>query len=116
MLLISGNETGAILPWTLAGLGILLAVLVLLGLALWRRSLALRIGQAAGRAASWFLRLFRKGPITTWGEALADLRDQAISVARNRWPFLSGMALLNQMMTFLGVPAVPALLGRPGLR
>jgi uncharacterized membrane protein YbhN (UPF0104 family) len=100
MLLVSGNETGAILPWTLAGLGILLAVLVLLGLVLWKRSLALRIGQAAGRAASWFLRLFHKGPVTTWGESLAELRDQAISVARNRWPFLSGMALLNQLMTF----------------
>ncbi len=100
LLLVTGNETGSMLSWTLAGLAILLAVLVLLGLALWKRSLAFHLGQAAGRVASWFLRLFHKGPVTTWGEALADLRDQAVGVARDRWLPLSAMALFNNLMTF----------------
>lgn len=100
LMLATGHDTGSMMALTVIGLGILLMVLALLGLVLWKRSFALRIGGATGRVASWFLRIFHKDPVTTWGEALARFRDQSVSVTRRRWLLLSLMSLLNQLMTF----------------
>ena len=114
LLVVTGNTTAGMETLTLVGLGFLLGALALFVLIFWKRSLALRLGDLTGKAVSWFLRLFHRGPVTTWGEGLARFRDQTVSVARSRWLLLTLVAIIYQMSTFLvfilalrfsGVPA-----------
>lgn len=114
LLVISGNATAAMAWLALIGVGFLFGAVAVFALILWKRSLAVHIGDLAGKAVSWFLHLFRRGPVTTWGEGLAKFRDQTVSVARRRWLLLTLVAVIYQVSTFLvfllavrfsGVPA-----------
>jgi len=100
MLVLTGNDTGGMVALSLVGVGLLAGAVGVFALILMKRGLALRIGNAAGRAASWFLHFFHRGPVTTWGEAVARFRDQTVEVARSRWLALTLIAVLYQLSTF----------------
>lgn len=100
LLAVTGNDTGGMVTLALIGVGALVGAVAVFALILLKRSLALRIGNAAGRAASWLLRPFHRGPVTTWGESVARFRDQTVIVARSRWLILTLIALLYQLSTF----------------
>lgn len=100
LVVVGGEQTGGMITLALIGVGTLLGALAVFGLILWKRSLACRLGDLAGRAASRLMRIFHRGPFTTWGEALARFRDQTVQVARNRWLALSVIAVLYQLSTF----------------
>lgn len=100
LLAVTGNSTGGIITLALVGVGVLAGAVAVFTLILLKRSLACRVGNAAGKAASWFLRLFHRGPVTTWGEAVARFRDQVVGVARSRWVALTVVAVIYQLSTF----------------
>ncbi len=100
LVIVGGEQTGGTIILALIGAGTLLGALAVFGLVLWKRSMAFRLGDLAGRAASRLMRVFHRGPFTTWGEALARFRDQTVHVARKRWFALSVIAVLYQLSTF----------------
>lgn len=114
LLVFTETPSGTMVTLSLVGLGLIVALISLICLVLWKRSLAVRIGNLAGRSASWFLGLFHKEPVTTWGQSLAKFRDDVVSVTRKRWPVLTVLAVLYQLtafwvflmaLRFSGVPA-----------
>lgn len=114
LLVFTETPSGTMITLSMVGLGLIVAMILLICLALWKRSLAVYIGNIAGRAASWFLGLFHKPPVTTWGRSLARFRDDVVTVTRSRWPLLTFLALLYQFtafwvflmaLRFSGVPA-----------
>ncbi|MBN2168211.1 MAG: flippase-like domain-containing protein [Actinobacteria bacterium] len=100
-LLITGHQTWTMLTIALVGLGLLVASIALICLALWKRSMALRLGNAAGRSASWFLKFLKKGPVTHWGESLSRFRDDIVKVTSRRWLVLTLLSTLYQLSMFL---------------
>ena len=46
---------------------------------------------------SWFLRLFHKGPITTWGDQAVAFRKRTIVLVRKRWLLLTLTTLGSQL-------------------
>ncbi len=100
LMVFAGHATGAFVTMALIGVGVLAVAIAVFALIFWKRSLARRLGDLAGRAASWFLRPFHKGPVTTWGEGLVGFRDRTVSVARHRWIALSLVAIAYQLSTY----------------
>lgn len=100
LLAVTGNDTSGMVTLAVVGVGALVGVIAVFALILMKRSLAFRVGNAAGKAVSWFLKLFHHGPVTTWGESVARFRDQIIDVARSRWLALTLIAVLYQLSTF----------------
>jgi uncharacterized membrane protein YbhN (UPF0104 family) len=100
LMVFAGHTTGAFVTMALIGVGILAAAVTLLVLIFWKRALAKRLGDLAGRAASRVLRPFHKGPVTTWGDALVGFRDRSVSIARRRWIALSLVAIAYQLTTY----------------
>ncbi|MBU1671294.1 MAG: flippase-like domain-containing protein [Actinobacteria bacterium] len=114
LLVITGNTTTGMVALALIGVGFLIGAVAVFALILWKRSFATRAGDLAGKVVSWLSRLFHRGPVTTWGEAVARFRDQTVSVTKSRWLVLTLVAVIYQVSTFLvfmlalrfsGVPA-----------
>lgn len=101
ILVAAGRSSARMWALALIGLGVLLAAVAVLVLIFWKRSVAQRLGDLGGRAASWFLRFFHRGTVTTWGDAVVRFRDQTVRVARHRWVILSILAISYQMATFV---------------
>mgnify|MGYP006386667767 CR=1 FL=1 len=81
----------------LIGLVLLLVAVSLFSLALWKKEFAWRIGDGIGRLVSWFLRLFHKGPITTWGDQAVAFRKRTIVLVGKRWLLLTITTLGSQL-------------------
>ncbi|MBU4176012.1 MAG: YbhN family protein [Actinobacteria bacterium] len=114
LLLVTGNTTAGMATLALIALVFLIVAMAVFVVILWKRSFARRVGDLAGNTVSRFLRLFHRGPVTTWGEGLAWFRDRTVSVTKSRWPVLTLVAVTYQVSTFLvyllalrfsGVPA-----------
>jgi putative heme transporter len=96
------------------GLAICLVAGVLIGLVLWKEEIARALGTIADDVASWVLRPFGKGPVTSLQPMVIEIRRQTIDVARTRWPMLTWTSILSQLaafgvfalsMRFAGIPA-----------
>lgn len=61
---------------------------------------AIRIGDRLARVASWFRRLRRKPPVTTWGEGAARFRRDTIALVEHRWVRLTLTTVLSQVALF----------------
>jgi uncharacterized protein (TIRG00374 family) len=83
------------------GLAVCLVAGVLIGLVLWRETVARALGNFADEVASWILRPFRKGPVTSLGPMIVEVRQQTIDVARTRWFMLTWTAIASQLAVFL---------------
>lgn len=100
LLLVAGKATAGMVALTMVGLGFLVVTIVVFVLILWKRTFAIRTGIVAGKAMSWVLHLFHRGPVTNWGAGLSRFRDQTVEVAKSRWLVLTLLAVVYQLSTF----------------
>ena len=72
-----------------------------IGLVLWKEQVARTLGHVADTVATWVLRPFGKGPVTSLGPAVVDIRRQAIDVARTRWFRPTWTSVASQVAAFV---------------
>jgi uncharacterized membrane protein YbhN (UPF0104 family) len=101
MLLASGEKSHELVVLALIGLAVCIVAGVIIGLALWKESMARSIGRGADHAVSWVLRPFHKNTGDALERMLVDFRTQTIHVARTRWWFLTWSSLASQLAAFL---------------
>jgi uncharacterized protein (TIRG00374 family) len=99
-LVIAGEATKTVVMVTLVGVVFLAIVLGLFALILWKESLARRVGDIMGKAASAMLKPFHRRPVSL-GERVVEFRSQTVSVASRRWPALTAASVANQISAFL---------------
>lgn len=95
-----GVTTGRILS-AAAGIGVLVASIVVWGLFLYKSSLAQRIGAFFGRQVSRLRKLLRKQPVSDWGEAAVKFRAQALGLLRTRWLRLTVATLISHVSLYI---------------
>jgi putative heme transporter len=83
-----------------AGVGGLVAVLVLLGLLLRSREGAARLGVIFGRIASVVLRPFGRPPVQGWDLATTKFRDRTVLLLRARWHWITAATLVSHLSLF----------------
>jgi uncharacterized membrane protein YbhN (UPF0104 family) len=96
----STPSTGRILAGA-AGLGGLVAAVVLLALLLHSREGAARIGAGFGRVASAVIRPFGRPPVQGWDLATTKFRDRTTLLLRARWPWITAATLVSHLSLFL---------------
>ncbi|NEM08569.1 lysylphosphatidylglycerol synthase transmembrane domain-containing protein [Geodermatophilus normandii] len=101
LLALSSTPSTGRLVAGLAGVGGLVAAVVLLGLLLRSRESAARIGTGAGRVASALLRPFGRPPVHGWDQATTKFRDRTALLLRARWHWLTLATLVSQVSLFL---------------
>jgi putative heme transporter len=92
----SGRTTAA-----LAGLGALVAAVVVFGLILRSERYAHRAGVVAGQWASALLRLFRRGPVRGWEVAVTRWRGRVVDLVRHRWLALTASTLVSHVSLYV---------------
>ena len=97
LLAVTGQAAPALVVAASIGLAVLVVAVSLFALALWNVEFARRIGDGLGGFVSWFLRWFRKGPITTWGEQAVAFRQRTIILVRERWVLLTLTTVGSQL-------------------
>jgi len=85
----------------LLGVGVLVAVVVLLGLLLRSSAAAAGIGNGAARIASALRRPFGRGPVTGWDRATTKFRDRTVLLLRARWHWITLTTLVSHLSLFL---------------
>jgi uncharacterized membrane protein YbhN (UPF0104 family) len=100
-LALSGHLTpGYVVAAAVGAIVIAMAVLVLT-LVFRSEPVAIRIGEALGRAMSRLRRLLRKPPVEGWGKGAARFRRNTIALAQHRWFRLTWTTVLSQIALFL---------------
>ncbi len=97
---ITGHAAPTLLVPALVGLAILAGSAGLFALALWKKQFARSIGDRLGAAWSWVRRLFRKLPVTAWGDAAVRFRHEAIDLVARRWIQLSFATVLSHLALY----------------
>jgi putative heme transporter len=114
LLALQGQAGGGRMVAAIAGLGGLVAAIVVFAMVLWSEEFARRLGIGAGRWASAALRLIRRGPVTGWDLAVVKWRSRVIGLVRHRWLALtvstvvSHLSLYAVLLITLRVMDVPA--------
>lgn len=85
ILVADGKGSGGLIVASLVGVTVLVAAITLFALALWKQGLAGRLGVVAGLVASSFRKLFRKPPVSAWGEVAVRFHGEAIRVVVAGW-------------------------------
>jgi uncharacterized membrane protein YbhN (UPF0104 family) len=100
LLAASGQATKALLIPAMVGVVILVASLALFALLLWKKRFARAIGEGLGRFWSRVLRLFRRPPVTGWGEAAVRFRHQTIELVGKRWHVLTLTTVVSHLALY----------------
>ncbi|HUQ62198.1 MAG TPA: lysylphosphatidylglycerol synthase transmembrane domain-containing protein [Acidimicrobiales bacterium] len=100
-LALGGTPSPARVTAGLAGLGALIAAVIVFALILRRETYARRVGDGIGRAFSKVRRIFGKGPVSGWGGATAKFRARTIGLVRQRWLWLTVTTLVSQFSLYL---------------
>ena len=101
LLLAIGVKSHQLVVAAAVGLAVCLLAGALIGLVLWKEPMARAFGDIAGDVASRILRPFGKGPVTSLGPTVVDIRRRTIDVARTRWFTLTWTAISSQLAEFL---------------
>jgi uncharacterized protein (TIRG00374 family) len=101
LLLATGEKSHELVIAALIGLAVCVVAAAIVGLSLWKETIARGIGRWADRAASWLLRLFHKGSISVLEKTMVDFRRQTIDVARTRWWMLTWTSISSQLAALL---------------
>ena len=101
LLLASGEKSHTLVVAALIGLAVCIVAGVVIGLSLWKETIARSIGRWADHAVSWVLRPFHKNTGDALERMLIDFRHQTIDVARTRWWFLTWSSISSQLAAFL---------------
>jgi uncharacterized protein (TIRG00374 family) len=99
-LALSGHLTTTYILAAVFGLIVLSVAVGLFAMLFRSEEFAIRIGNWLGRVASWFRRLRRKPPVTTWGDGAARFRRDTIVLVEHRWLRLSVFTVLSQVALF----------------
>jgi uncharacterized protein (TIRG00374 family) len=100
VLVLTGESSGAFVVAALIGLAVLAVAVGLLAALFSSDRLARRIGDATGRALSWFARVVRKGPVTDLGDRAVAFREETIGLVRSRWIWLTVATVGSHLMLF----------------
>ncbi|TMK34683.1 MAG: flippase-like domain-containing protein [Actinobacteria bacterium] len=100
-LALSGHLTPTYILAAILGLVVLSVAVGLFTLLFRSEAFAIKIGNWLGRVASWFRRLLRKPPVTTWGDGAARFRRDTIALVEHRWFRLSWTTVLSQSALFI---------------
>ena len=116
LLFATGVKSHPLLIAAAIGLAVCLVVGVVSGLVLCEEHVAQALGRAADSVASWILRPFGKGPVTSLEPALVDIRAQTIDAARTCWLRLTWTSIANQLAVFLVFVLSKRFTGTPASR
>jgi uncharacterized membrane protein YbhN (UPF0104 family) len=97
---LTGHSSAALVLPAIVGLAILIAAIALFALMLSRRRYAEAIGRWVGSAWSKIRAVFRKPPVTDWGERAARFRHDTIDLLARRWIPLTLTTVLSHIALF----------------
>jgi uncharacterized membrane protein YbhN (UPF0104 family) len=100
-LAIDGQTNPALTTAAFVGVAILGASVGGLVLVLYSQELARDVGNAVANATNWCLRRIRRGPVGWNGDAFARFRNEAVSLLRRRWPWLTLATLAGHLTVFV---------------
>jgi uncharacterized membrane protein YbhN (UPF0104 family) len=100
-LALSGHLTPTYILGAALGIIVLGVAVGLFTLLFRSEAFAIKIGNALGRLVSWFRRLLRRPPVTTWGDGAARFRRDTIALVEHRWFRLSWTTVLSQVALFV---------------
>ena len=100
LLALSGDAGTARMAAALIGLAVLAAAIALFGALLRSERMAGRVGAAAGRVASGFRRLLRRGPVEHWDERAIAFRAEIVELLERRWLLITVTALVSHLSLY----------------
>jgi uncharacterized protein (TIRG00374 family) len=100
LLALQGQSSAGRIVAALAGLGALVAAVLVFALILRSEDFASKVGIMAGRLASALLRLIRRGPVHGWDLAVVKWRGRVIGLVRHRWLALTLTAVVSHLSLF----------------
>jgi uncharacterized membrane protein YbhN (UPF0104 family) len=100
-LALSGHLTTTYILAATLGILLLSVAVGLFALVFRSEAFAIKVGSGIGHIVSWFRRLVRKPPVTTWGDGAARFRRDTIVLVEHRWLRLSLTTVLSQVALFL---------------
>jgi uncharacterized protein (TIRG00374 family) len=98
---LQGNASGSRVTLALAGIGGLVAAVVVFALMLRSERVAERVGVLAGRAASRLLRLVGRGPVTGWELATVKFRSRTVDLLEHRWLPITAATLVSHLSLYV---------------
>jgi uncharacterized protein (TIRG00374 family) len=100
LLALQGETSAGRLTAALAGIGALIAAVVVFALMLRSERVAARVGQAAGRLASPALRLIRRPPAHGWERATVKFRSQTLDLLEHGWFPITLASLVSHLSLY----------------
>lgn len=101
ILILHGDDRGALVSAAVVGVTILAVVSLGLGMSLWQDRFAESVGAASGTVVSLIRRAFRKPPVEHWGHLAVRFRRQVLDLIRRRWPVLTITTAVSHLSVFL---------------
>jgi uncharacterized membrane protein YbhN (UPF0104 family)/membrane-associated phospholipid phosphatase len=101
LLALQGNASGARVTLALAGIGGLVAAVVVFALLLRSEDLARRFGLLAGRVASRLLRLLRRPAVHGWELATVRFRTRTLELLEHGWGPITAATLVSHLSLYL---------------
>ncbi|MGI9022805.1 MAG: lysylphosphatidylglycerol synthase transmembrane domain-containing protein [Acidimicrobiales bacterium] len=101
LLAIQGSASFARVMAGLFGIGALLGSIAIFALMLRSDRLAQRMGDGAARLVSRIRGVFRRPPVTGWGDAARAFRADTIDLLRDAWLRLTVGAIVSQLSLYL---------------
>src|SRR6266498_1981895 len=98
---LQGKATGGRVIGALIGIGALVAAIVVFALMLRSEQVARRVGELAGQAASWVLRLIRRPPVTGWELATVKFRARTLELVEHNWIAITVASLVSHLSLYL---------------
>jgi len=100
LLSMTGRATASQVIPALVGLLILIGIVLVFALALWKKHFARGVGIALGSCSSGVRKLFKKPPVTTWGDRAVRFRKDTIRLIQKRWLALTASTILSHLALF----------------
>jgi uncharacterized membrane protein YbhN (UPF0104 family) len=101
ILVVHGDDRGAVVSAAVVGGAVLAAASLGLGFSLWRERFAHEVGAAAGAAVSWVRGVFGKPAVERWGDLAVRFRGQMLDLLRRRWLVLTVATVVSQTSVFV---------------
>ena len=101
LLVFQGSASSGLVVAAFIGLAVLIGSIVLFALVLKSERAAVRVGEGLGGFVSLVKGVFRKDPVTGWGESFARFRRDCIGLLRKRWAALTLSTLVSHLSLYL---------------
>jgi putative heme transporter len=101
LVLLQGGAGGGRVTLAVAGIGVLVAAIVVFALLLRSEQLAERFGLLAGRVASRGLRLIRRPPVHGWELATVRFRARTLELLEHGWVPITAATLVSHLSLYV---------------